>query len=196
MPASIFIRDGIRQLNINPNGDSVGPFLYGSDNEPERATFGATIFNFTPAATPTDVFIIKGSATRVIRVKSLTVSGISTVAGHIPLALIRRSTAPTGGTPVALTPGAHDIIDGAATAIPSYYTANPTLGTLVAILHNQRLALAPAASSTDRLAFQFSWINEKAIVLRGVNDYFCLNMAGATLPAGTAIDIDALWTEE
>jgi len=196
MPAKVSARDGMQVLSLN--GDGNPPFTNGADNEPQRATFGAAITNITPAATPTDFLTIAGAAGKIIRVKSLMLAGVATSASNILIDLIRRSAANTGGTTVPITGRSHDTADGAASAVLAYYTANPSgLGTAVGTLHSARLNLAPAANgSIDRLQWQFTWVNDKAIVLRRATDILAINLKGAAWPAGGALDIDLEWTEE
>lgn len=50
----------------------------------------------------TDVFAIKGSASRIVTIKALEVIGTRTTAGTVPVKLIKRSTANTGGGTASL----------------------------------------------------------------------------------------------
>lgn len=196
MPATVTSRDGIQVLSLN--GDGNPPFTNGADNEPQRATFGATISAIVPPATPTDLLTIRGAAGEVVRIKSIVIAGTATSATNIIVDMIRRSAANTGGTTVPITGRSHDLADGAANATVAYYTANASgLGTAVGTLHSARLNLAPAANgSIDRIQWQFTWVNDKAIVLRGATDILAINLRGAAWPAGGALDIDLEWTEE
>lgn len=198
MPATITIRDGMRMVDMSGLGLTAGggPYVTGSDNEPERATFGAGIIGLSLGATPTDIVTIAGAAGKVIRVKSLIFNGNSATLAAYPIALIRRSTANTGGTSSVVVGRAHDTLDGASAATLTTYTANATaLGTAVGTLHTGRV-IAATASNLDRLILQYSWQNDKSIVLRGASDILAINMQGVTLSAATTMDVDLMWTEE
>lgn len=198
MPATVTVRDGLRVLAVDglPLSTGIGPYINASDNEPERATFGAGVDTITLAATPTDILTIQGAANKVIRLKSVILNGLSATTGGYPALFIRRSAANTGGTSVVLQGYAHDTNDGSPAAVVRYYTANPSaLGTAVGTLHAGRF-VASTASNLDRLILQYSWQNDKSIVLRGPNDFLAINLKGSTLAATTTVDIDLLWTEE
>ncbi len=190
-------RDGFRVLDVKGNGfPNGGPYVQSADNEPERATFGAGVSGFTLGTAPTDILTIQGAVGKVVRIKSIIINGNSGTTAAYPLLLIRRSSANTAGTSTAVTPTAHDTLDGSSAATVRYYTANASsLGTSVGTMHVGRLVAANAAN-LDRLALQYSWQNDKAIILRGASDYLVLNMNGASLSATTTLDIDLLWTEE
>src|SRR4051794_24211894 len=53
-----------------------------------KATYSASQLLFTPAATPTDVFTITGSASKTIRVTRIEVTGLATTAGTVDVALV------------------------------------------------------------------------------------------------------------
>ena len=169
-----------------------------TDNEPQRATYGLFLSGIAPAATPTDLLVVQGSATKIIRIKSIMIAGTATSAANIIANLIRRSAANTGGTVVAATAVARDTGNDAATATVNRYTANASaLGTAVGTIDGGRLNLAPAANgSIDRLMFQYTWQMDQAMVLRGVSQYLALNLGGAAWPAGGVLDISMMWTEE
>lgn len=198
MPSAVTQRDGSRVLSLDgfSTRAGIGPYIPSADNEPERDTYGAAVTGISLAANPSDILMIQGSASKIIRVKSLVLNGNSATTGGYPALIVRRSTANTGGTSVVLGGFQHDTIDPAASAVVRYYTANPTaLGTVVGNLHGGRF-VASQANNLDRLILQYSWQNDKAIVLRGVSDFLCVNLGGAALAAATTVDIDLLWTEE
>lgn len=198
--ATLKTKLGLRYLDIGGGaaGDRTGAFVPLADNEGLRASYGVYSSNIVPPANPTDFFTIRGSATKLIRVKQFYISGTAAAATNIIIQLVRRSTQNTGGTFVPLTPIRHDQSDDAVTAAVGYYSANPTgLGTAIGTVHGGRLNLAPAANGAiDRLMFDYGWRNDKALVLDGVNDVLSLNFNGVAWPAGGAIDIDMMFLEE
>ena len=175
-----------------------GSILTISTNSP-KPTFRYTAVDITPVATATDVLVLKGSATKVIRVTRVAILGSATAASIYDLYLTKRTTANTGGTSTAPTPSKSDSLDADATATLALYTANPSaLGTGV-ILEANKVYLpnnaTPAGAGTER-QFMFGNRNDKAPVLRGVAESIAFNFAGAAVPAGTSLYMLIEWTED
>lgn len=199
--AKLRIVNGALVLDLkSPNSSFAGsgPFIPMADNEPVRASYSGFVSNFVPAATPTDVFAIRCDGSRVIRLKSIILTGTATSASNIIVNLVKRSTLNTGGTPSAVPAVKADTGDDTSTVVVETYAANPgALGTLVGVMHGCRLNLAPAANgSIDRVAMQYSWLNEKPPMLVGPTEQLAINLGGAAWPAGGALDIDFVYTEE
>jgi hypothetical protein len=164
----------------------------------EPATYSAGITSLSAAGAATDIFTITGSATKTIRVLKITVSATKTSETIVPLLILKRSTANTGGTSSTLDNVPRDSQDAAATAVVRAYTANPTLGTLVGNVKATKIVFVENTKSTNsnyRLEFCFTSEQEKPVVLRGVGEVLALNL-GATTVAGSNINIDITWTEE
>jgi hypothetical protein len=167
-----------------------------SDNEALiRATYGAGSAGFTPAATPTLAWLMRGSATKLVRIKSLTFSAAGSAAGLMGAALKRYSTAAAAGAFVAASALPHDPADAPSGVAVGHYTANPTPGTVVGTIHAGRLGFA-TGGQIDRLTWQWTWLNDKALVLNGATDWIGLDLLGGAVPAGGVIDWDVEWTEE
>lgn len=164
--------------------------------ESQLKTYKYSSLGNTPAATPTDIFTITGSASKTIRITKIVVSGLATTAGQLNPLLVRRSAANTGGTSTAPTPLKRDTNDVAASATLALYTANPTVGTAVGTLDSCRLFLALATATPDACRFEFGVNNDKMLILRGTSDILAINFAGAAVPAGGIVDIDVEWVEE
>ncbi len=163
--------------------------------ESSKATYSVGILGFTPVATPTDFFMIIGSATKTVRVLRIVISGWATAAISIDIALIRRSTASTGGTPTNPTIAQHDSNDSAATAVVSSFAANPSLGSTAGTMRTKKLNLG-AAGAAGEIVWDFSNRNDKAVVLRGIAQSLNLNWNGAAVPSGTLLDMYVEFTEE
>jgi hypothetical protein len=147
------------------------------------ATYGIAGAGNTPAPTPTDVFILNGSATKTVKIKRITVSGLATTAGTMSVSLVKRTTANTGGTSTAPSIALFDSKDAAATAVPKLYTANPSaLGTGIT-LSTQSLNFGVAGAAAN-VVFDFSTRNDKAIYLRGVAEGLAINLNGGAVPSG------------
>ena len=163
--------------------------------EGTKTTYSAAIVGLVPAASCTDFYTIKGSASKTVRVTRLEVSGNATGAAAADLQLIVRSTADTGGTSTTPTAVPHDSASAAATAVVNAYTANPTTGTTVGTVRAQKLTLPAAPGAPVPIIWDFSIRNEQALVLRGVAQQLCLNLNAGTY-AGNSFDVSLAWTEE
>lgn len=171
------------------------------NTEGTRVTFSAGntgVTGFTPVATPTDFAGVIGSATKTIRVLRVTISGVATAATPILTLLVKRSTANSGSTPVALTKVTHDSNNAALTCtVTTYTTTNPTTGTLVGTVRAKYLNLGAAAGgAAGEIVWDFTTRNGQGIVLRGIAEGLFLNWGGAAVPAGTLLTFDFECSEE
>lgn len=164
--------------------------------EGTKPTYSCGVLGFTPVATPTDFWQILGSATKVVRVLRISLSGVATSGATVATQLIARSTASTGGTPSPQTAMHHDSNDSAPTAVVNTFAANPSpLGTSAGVGRAQALNLG-AAGSAGLVVWDFTTRNGRGLVLRGVAQSLNLNWNGAAVPAGTLLNIDVEFTEE
>lgn len=200
------------QWTIDPTSKAGRVTLYDSTGR-ELSSQGKQTFqissSFTPVATPTDIVIIEGSATKTVRVISFVITTTNTAAGSQQFALIKRSTADTTGTFVSAgTPVPLDSNNAASTVNRvGHFTANPgALGTAVGTILTKRVA-SPAAvpasfagvafdAGIDLLASSQNSLLDQPVVLRGVAQCLALNFAGAALVAGQTHAYIITWTEE
>jgi hypothetical protein len=189
---------------VEPNVDGSLPVsLVGG----ERATYSASIKGLVPADSCTDLVSLIGSATTIVRVTRVEITGQTTaVTGRsMEIQLVKRSTASTTsgvstGSPTAVP---HDSNDAAATAVMyGWTTCNTSLGTLVGTaLRNRQLNLnlitdtATDFPPQESLVWEFGKNEGQEIVLRGVAEQIAINLNGATKPAGGVFDIAIEWTE-
>jgi hypothetical protein len=175
-----------------------GALIQLSDNDPTRGTYSIFIPGVTPAATPTDILTLQGSASKLIRVRQIIITGIATAASNVQILVNRRTTPNTAGTKTNPALVAHDPSDDAATCVLALYSANPSgLGASLGIQDGGRLNLAPAANGgIDRLLLQYGWLNDKAPVLNGISDFLCIGLGGAAMPAGGNFDFSILVSED
>jgi hypothetical protein len=174
--------------------------------EGRKATFYIA-FSVTPAASATDIAMIQGSATAVVKLTRLSISGVATAAALIDVLGVKRSAADTGGTSTNPVPVAADLNDlsgvwvSGATAIINVYTANPTLGASSATGYgvprrSKMLLGVPAGTGSPFvLNWTFGERSEKAMTLRGVADSFCVNLNGVQ-STGQIMNVEMAWTEE
>lgn len=169
-------------------------------SEQSKTTYFAASGPFTPPATPTDVWVMQGSASKTIRILSLLISSTQTTGGVNTWYLIKRSTANTGGTSVAANQVPSDSTNPAGTVTVQHYTANPTVGSAVGTCSVQR-SFSPAAAglASDRMDLLVSGgtsFFDQPLTLRGTSQGLALNFNGAALPAGLSVAITCVWIEE
>lgn len=170
-------------------------------NAPAKATYMAASGTFTPPATPTDMFTIIGSATKVIKILKIRVDAFETTAGNIVFYLKRYSTVNSAGTSTAVTPYPLDINNAAATATTKFYTANPTLGTLTGSLDIIDIPIVTnggpsSAVATSSFFFDFTNNLGQPLILRGTSDQISINFNGAAKPSGFTVGVTVMFTEE
>lgn len=138
------------------------------------------------AATPTDIAILPGSASKTILVTRVIVSGTKTTAGLVDVLLIKRSTANSGGTSAAMTAVPYDSTNLAASAAPLSYTANPTPGTAVGTVARAHVPIDAPASVVGNVREVFDFgANGQPIVLRGVAEGLAVNLNSVTQTGGS-----------
>jgi len=153
----------------------------------------------TFAATTGVLFVICGSDTATVVLRSLQISGTGSSVGTQVMNILRTSSAPTGGTAVVVTPGALDSNNAASTATAKAYTAAPTGGTAVASLGafsftfptptggNGAGGIIPPLIITPQ--------GSQPFILRGSTQ--CAELqTSSTAVAGESLSVTATWTEE
>lgn len=153
---------------------------------------------------PTDVACITGSATKVIRLKKVRLSGTASTAINISVYLTKHIVADTGGTPATGTalPTAYpmDSTNPAATATLQAYTANPTVADAASTVTNSATLFLPVTSTASgQNAVIFDWgsggIAIQGPILRGVAQQVCVNLNGVTAPSSGLLNVQWVWTE-
>lgn len=165
----------------------------------QRQTFSAAAAFNPPLSGAGDVSCIYGSATRLIRVKRVSITGIDATAQSATVQLIKRSTAATGGTGTSPTTVSHDSSNNITpTATVTNYTVVPTSGTAVGTVRVQSLGFG---ASTGALVDQQIWdfnpqFYQQEVVLRGVAQGLCVNFPNAFTTAPPApLNVEWTWTE-
>lgn len=151
-----------------------------------RDRYSVTTGFFTPAATPTDVLEIVPLGTRAVRLLHMRTIAFATTAGTVPIHLIIRSASDTGGTPVNPSPVAqHPRASGSLFVIVNRFTVNPgALGTAVGTVRDDRLH-APVGTTIAFPPVVWDFTKYPLLSLSSGNlREWCVNLAGATLPAG------------
>jgi hypothetical protein len=138
----------------------------------QPSTFTASASFAAPQTGAGDLFCVYGSATRLVKIKAIRVSGVKTTAEAPLFHVIKRSTAATGGTSTAPTA-----------------TPLDTTQTLTA-------ATATVAAYT---ALDFLWVPPNLysdVRLRGVAQGVCLNAPAAFTTDGPTLAVEVTWTEQ
>jgi hypothetical protein len=165
-----------------------------------KATYTYITQGLLPYATPTDWVVLRGSATKLVKVVRVSFSGFATAATNINFTLKTHSVANTAGTSTTPAIIQRDSTDGAPTASILLYSVAPTISGTAVIVENVYTQLAIAMTGTSTLPVPF--VKEYGLgpyepwVLRGVAQEFALNFGGAAVPAGSADYYEITWTEE
>jgi len=199
-------------LTIDPASKAARVTLYNSEGRElsAKATYAASNI-FTPAATPNNLVIIEGSATKTVRVVSLYFATNNTAAGSQTYFLKKYSSAASGGTFVPTTAVSFDSAHGAATVNRvGHFTADPTPGSLVGVIATRRVAspiVVPTSFAGVREDAGFDFFGDASIAaglmglpepatLRGVSQYLAVDFNDVALVAGQIHAYTIVWTEE
>lgn len=183
---------GVGGINNVPQPGMVCP------SESILDTYGATSVGLVPAASATDIACLTGSATKIVRVQSVTIAGTGT-ATAFPVLLTKNLTADTGGTLATSTalpvPFRFDSTSPAPSATTQAWTANPTITGTAGILDSGLLGIAATTVTVNnQIVFDyFSRITSMAPILRGIAQQLCVNL-NATSPTAL-LTISFRWTE-
>lgn len=187
---------------INPATETTLAALLARAQMSNLATYSISGTGYPAYATPTDLLIIRGSASKIVRVINMRMLVHTTAAALHFFQYLKRSTANTGGTSTSPAGIPWDSGDAAATAVLNLYTAAPTTGTSLGALSSQYLTSTvptsvPGLAQTAGVSTTIFQVTNfiKPVTLRGVAESFCINYAGAALPAGFAAQWDVTWTE-
>lgn len=169
-------------------------------------TFSAPFIGLVPAASATDVICLAGSATKTIAVQQIKLSGSAGTLVTLPITLVRRASADTGGTPASTTAnpantiGKRDTANATATATPVSYTANPTIGDSSPTYIDSASLTLPVTSAgvvTVPLAFNYFFENSQLLqppILKGIAQQLCLNFNAVSITSGVLNGV-ITWTE-
>lgn len=168
---------------------------------PALPTYDTTVAGLSIAgATMNDLACLQGSATKVVRLVRLSFTLLASASSSMPIYLVRRSTASTGGTSVTMTPASQDTNNPAAVATATYWSnsAGQTPGTLASTLRSNGFVVGTAAGtgvSIGPAVFTFGTEADQPIVLRGTSDFICMNFNNIAVPTGLVASFSATWTE-
>lgn len=161
-----------------------------------KNTYSAAIANVAMATSPTDVFTLIGSASKLVRVLRVGFSALQTTAAGRDVLLIKRSTANSGGTSTTPTVVSYDSTQISGTAVARSYTANPaSLGTAVGTIFARKTLVGALTGAADSLIIEFGNNCGKHVILRGVAETLAINLNSVS-SSGGVFSIFIEWTEE
>ena len=167
-----------------------------------KASYAVTALGIVSATSATDIFALTGSATKLIRISRIVISGTATTIQQTDVQLIKRITADTGTSASTPTPMSYDSTSAAATATCATYTANPTItstgsGTIFVqkLLFNLPTPASAYATPSEKMICDYGTRPTKEVILRGVAEQLVVNLNGVTV-AGPLIDVTVEFTEE
>lgn len=183
--------------------DNAGGYvnIHSRDTSIPTYSSGGVILVAHMAASLTDLIVLRGSATKIVRLKKLMVQCGATTGATIGVYLKKHTVANTGGTAittpdiVALDPGN---TAGAATALPLVYSANPTVDASAKTVAARNLVTtALTLGQPGTVEFNFPSDAEQALVCSAsVAQEIALNFGGTTPGAGAVLSWQMVWTEE
>lgn len=172
-----------------------------------KSTYSAAFIGLVPAASATDTICLAGSATKLIKLQSIRLSGSAGTLVSLPITLIRRASVATGGTAATTTANPantiakRDTTQATATAVPISYTAVPTITDAApTYLDSAELTLAVTSAGVVALPLVFDYAKDAANLLnqptlRGIAQQFCLNLNTVSVSSGV-LNGSITWTEE
>jgi hypothetical protein len=121
----------------------------------------------------------------------------ATTAVTVPVGIVKRSTANSGGTAITPTVVPYDSSNSAGTAVVRVYTANPTVGTAVGYLADPYFTVGDLTTGGVQRFPSVLIYGEQGspIVLRGVAQGLAVNLNAASL-SGVVASCTFEWTEE
>lgn len=206
-PISVNLYDASGAQFVSPLG---GLVKTGSDNtlyapqvfspsDGARASYSISVLKLAVATGANIIFTLTGSATKIVRVTRIEMSGTcATTAKDINFFIAKYSTAATGGTAgTAPTIVPHDSTSSAATATAAVYTADPTAGTLVGNVRSGNMFMSVTGGTVAPGLYIADFGNRpaQAIVLRGATQQLAISL-NAENTATSVIDINLEITEE
>jgi len=176
-----------------------------------KVTYSSSFFGLVPVTTAgTDQVCITGSASKTIKIQSIKIWGTTaTATQNVPLLLLKRVTADTGGTAASTTanPGIttqiakRDPGSPAATATLISYTAAPTVNDSAPTYVDSAILAMPIITSVEAAQpIDFNYARDvenflQPLTLSGAAMQACVNNAVA-LTNASAWNGVIVWTEE
>lgn len=170
-----------------------------------RPTYSAVALALPPAASATDIACIAGSASKVVYIDRITISGTAGTLVTAPFTLVRRTAVNTAGTAATTTANwantiaENDTPNPTATATLISYSANPTItDASPTYLASAELTLPVTTAGTSVSPIIWAWPNtsfSQRPTLRGIAEQICINLNAVSVSSGL-LHASIQWTEE
>jgi hypothetical protein len=155
------------------------------------AWFSASTNTWTLASTPTDITALCGNASNTVIVTGLSLSCTQTTAGNVTVQVLKRSTKFVGAwsTMTVVSMNSNYAVTN---STPVFFTANPTVGTLLAPIDSVKMGFMAAATASPNDIYMSppDW-NRYALALNGAAECVTVNLGGLTATGGVC---SARWT--
>lgn len=171
-----------------------------------KATYSAGFTGLVPAASTTDIVCIAGSSTKTVGVQYIQLHGSAGTTLLVPVQMVRKATADTGGTAAGTTANPANTITkldsnyATATATLVSYTANPTINDAGTILAMRQMGVSLTTMATVGYPAVFDFSNfptnlVSPLYLRGAAQQICLHLSATSIASGLLTG-QIVWTEE
>lgn len=160
-------------------------------------TYRTAFIGVTPAAGATDIMTLALGTASQVQLRQVHCDGITNSGTQaVQLQIIKRSSLDTGGTAVTPTSVQLNSLQPNSQANVRYYTANPTVGTLVSPLAtgflNTTLVGSPTFNNTG-VTFDFT---NQYMMINTTAHQIALNANAPTWNNGTQISCSMEWSEQ
>jgi hypothetical protein len=180
--------------------DNVGATQVNTEGQKNSYTVGT--LNYTPAAAPTDVAILSGSATKTIKVTRVLLTVSATAAGQLQYQLVKRVGGTQSAVNLAFAANTHGaLMDSAnpastvlAAGLAGVYTVNPaSVGTLSGVIS----AWTVQTPANGTVVLSYDCVRPaQCPTLRGTSQLLAVNGNGHTLLTGEIFGVTFEFTEE
>lgn len=188
----------LAQVNVVPQVGLITSIL-------KQNTYSSVALALPPASSATDIACIAGSATKLVKVTRISISGTAGTLVTAPFTLVRRASVDTGGTAGTTTANwantiaVHDTLNPTATATLISYAGNPTItDSSPTYIRSDELTLpvTSAGTVTRPLIWDFPVFSfDQRPTLRGIAQQLCVNLNGVSVSSGL-LHATIEWTEE
>lgn len=177
---------------VNSTLNSVFNLVYEASTS--KPSYVAWQSGLVPAASATDVCVLKASTSKTMRIRRVFLGGITGTATTDPVNLIKRSSANSSGTSSTQQIIALDTTFAATTAVFTTYTANPSLGTPIGEIADPYVFWGNLTTTAPAITTLEFGARASPVYLRS-GQYLAINLNGLTYSSGQ-MTCGFEWTED
>jgi hypothetical protein len=142
-----------------------------------------------------NLFQLQGSASVVLRITHIDITSNATGAAVGTIAIQRWSTSSTGGGQSGINNTKNDPSDTGPLGGPTFFTTAPSPGIPVGTPRTYPVTISGTGNVSPTTSLDFGNGPKKALILRGVNDFFTVALSGGFGGAGNVVTLNVEWTE-